>query len=594
MTRHDVISHAALQARARDVMATHVVALLAGDDARADFSDLTRLGRVEVSDILRKFALTSRQRDLFFLCSAPELGPKSAAALAAHPLSQQGRATPALIETVLGPDTASELTETALLRQSGLITLEPGSGFAHRAATLPAAVIAALHGVPEFDAALIAAITPALPTEPPEQALVSALTRRATPQPILTLATDDPVQAGGLGASVFAELGLRPVVLTPDLLAIPPAQAARLLNRDLVLTQSGVILPATEDGARIADRVSAPMFLWGQNPARTLRPQARYELSAQTPNDPFPLEPADRQDVRATHQMGLGDDLWALARDRAGRALDGLAERITPQARWDDLVLPDAQMQQLRQLAAFRTHREQVLGTWGFREKSARGLGLSALFSGASGTGKTMAAEILASELGDQGALDLYRVDLSSMISKYIGETEKNIARIFDAAERAGAILIFDEGEALFGKRSSDVKDSLDRHSNSETAYLLQRLESFTGIAIVTTNLKVSVDDAFLRRFRAVVDFPFPDAEHRARIWRSVFPTQTPLDGVDFEALSRLAISGGFIRSIALTAAFLAAETGGPVTMSLLQRAARQEYGKLGKTLSEAELRGLR
>jgi SpoVK/Ycf46/Vps4 family AAA+-type ATPase len=371
------------------------------------------------------------------------------------------------------------------------------------------------------------------------------------------------------------------------------------LNRDLVLNEAVVLLPATPEGALIADRVLAPALIWGVTPARTLRPRASFALRPAAPRtvveQTFALPRADMADVTASHALGAAPDLWSLARTRAGQALEGLAERIEPQATWDDLVLPQAQMSQLQQLAASRRHSAQVLDEWGFRAKSARGLALTALFSGPSGTGKTMAAEILARDLCPaDGTLALYRVDLSALVSKYIGETQKNIGRIFDAAESAGAILLFDEGEALFARRSPEVRDSHDRHANSETAYLLQRLEAFTGIAIVTTNLRAAVDDAFLRRFRAVVEFPFPDTAQRALIWRRVFPPQVPLHEVDHDALARLAVSGGFIRAMALTAAYLAAASGGPVTMAHLERAARQEYGKLGKPLSEAELRGFR
>ncbi len=185
-------------------------------------------------------------------------------------------------------------------------------------------------------------------------------------------------------------------------------------------------------------------------------------------------------------------------------------------------------------------------------------------------------------------------MDLSAVVSKYIGETEKNIARIFDAAERAGAVLIFDEGDALFGKRTSDVKDALDRHSNNETAFLLQRLEAYSGVAIVTTNLRDTIDEAFLRRFRFVVEFPFPDAAQREAIWRSVLPAAMPQEDLDFKALARLSLAGGAIRSIALTAAYMAAGSGGPVTMEHMRGAARQEYAKLGKPLAETDLKGRR
>ncbi len=224
---------------------------------------------------------------------------------------------------------------------------------------------------------------------------------------------------------------------------------------------------------------------------------------------------------------------------------------------------------------------------WGFAARYSRGLGISALFAGASGTGKTMAAEVLAGEL----ELDLYRIDLSAVVSKYIGETEKNLRRVFDAAEAGGAILLFDEADALFGKRS-EVKDSHDRYANIEISYLLQRMEAYRGLAILTTNMKSALDSAFLRRIRFIVDFPFPDARMREKIWEGVFPTETPLGSVNFKQLARLNIAGGNIRNIAMNAAFLAASENEPVQMSHLLMAARTEYAKIEKPLTDAEFKG--
>jgi SpoVK/Ycf46/Vps4 family AAA+-type ATPase len=198
-----------------------------------------------------------------------------------------------------------------------------------------------------------------------------------------------------------------------------------------------------------------------------------------------------------------------------------------------------------------------------------------------------MAAEVLAREL----RLDLYRIDLSQVVSKYIGETEKNLRRVFDAAEGGGAILLFDEADALFGKRS-EVKDSHDRYANIEVSYLLQRMEAYRGLAILTTNVKNALDPAFLRRLRFVVSFPFPDAAQREEIWRRVFPSRTPTEGLEAARLARLNVAGGNIRNIALQAAFLAAGAGEPVRMPHVLCAARGEYAKLEKTLTEAEIGG--
>jgi hypothetical protein len=279
------------------------------------------------------------------------------------------------------------------------------------------------------------------------------------------------------------------------------------------------------------------------------------------------------------------EDLWQACREQAGCHLDGLARRLIPCHTWEDIVLPEDILGQLREIAAQVAHRPQVYEAWGFGARLSRGRGISALFSGPSGTGKTMAAEILANHL----RLDLYRIDLAGVVSKYIGETEKNLRRVFDAAEESGAILFFDEADALFGKRS-EVRDSHDRYANIEINYLLQRMEDYRGLAILATNMKSLLDPAFLRRLRFLVDFPFPDAAQRLRIWQGVFPREAAVEGLDIAFLSRMEIAGGNIKNIALNAAFLAAAEGGPIRMEHVLRAARREYAKIDKLMREAEL----
>jgi SpoVK/Ycf46/Vps4 family AAA+-type ATPase len=285
----------------------------------------------------------------------------------------------------------------------------------------------------------------------------------------------------------------------------------------------------------------------------------------------------------------LGDALWDAARRQARPMLEDLAVRIEPVSTWDDLVVPDSMKETLRTVVLHVRHRDTVYEDWGVAGKSARGLGISVLFTGPSGTGKTMAAEVLASEL----RLELYRIDLSSVVSKYIGETEKNLRRVFDAAEEGGAILLFDEADALFGRRS-EVKDSHDRYANIEVAYLLQRMEAYGGLAILTTNLEGALDPAFLRRIRFVLRFPFPDAALRKRIWEGVFPKSDPksdrFQHIDPVTLARLSLTGGSIRNIALDAAFRAASEGESVQMRHLASAARSECEKLGKPLGQAEI----
>ena len=281
----------------------------------------------------------------------------------------------------------------------------------------------------------------------------------------------------------------------------------------------------------------------------------------------------------------LGHELWQSARRQARPGLDQLAQRIDSSRDWHDLILPEAQKVAMHELLAHVRRRSRVWDEWGFANKGTRGLGTAALFAGPSGTGKTLAAEILANEL----ELDLYRIDLSSVISKYIGETEKNLSRVFRAAEDGGVVLLFDEADALFGKRT-DVKDSHDRHANIEVSYLLQRMETYRGLALLTTNLKSALDQAFLRRFRFIVEFPFPGLAQRAEIWRRVLPDKTPRDDLDFTRLARLNVSGGNIRNIALAAAFLAADDNAPIAMKHIVHAARREFAKIGQPLPDVDL----
>jgi len=300
----------------------------------------------------------------------------------------------------------------------------------------------------------------------------------------------------------------------------------------------------------------------------------------------FDLNLAEIAEVAAVAGSQGKPAAWALCRVRLRARLEQLAQRLTPRLVWEDLVLPEEQTGQMQAIIAQARERFHVHEDWGFARRMSRGLGISVLFAGESGTGKTLAAEVLAAAL----ELDLYRIDLSAVVSKYIGETEKNLRRMFEAAEQSGAILFFDEADALFGKRS-EVKDSHDRYANIEINYLLQRMEGFSGVAILATNMKSALDTAFLRRLRFVVNFPFPGAKERRRIWERALPEQTPREGLDYERLARLNLSGGNIHSIALNGAFLAAAKGTPVTMPLMLAAARMEMRKLDRAVNEADFR---
>jgi hypothetical protein len=294
---------------------------------------------------------------------------------------------------------------------------------------------------------------------------------------------------------------------------------------------------------------------------------------------------ARRAATAAARPMTVAD-VAAGARAQNAAGLERLARRIVPSVGWDDLVLPAGVESQVRELTARVRHRDRVVGEWMMGAKGARGLGVTALFAGDSGTGKTMSAEVVAGDLG----FDVYVIDLSTVVDKYIGETEKNLDRIFTEADRVNGILLFDEADALFGKRS-EVKDARDRYANVEVAYLLQRMERFDGLAILTTNLRANVDEAFVRRLDAIVDFPMPEEEHRRRLWARNLTRELPVGpDIDLDFLARrFKISGGNIRNVCVTAAYLAAAGERPVGMSDLVRATEREYRKLGRLTVEAE-----
>jgi hypothetical protein len=278
--------------------------------------------------------------------------------------------------------------------------------------------------------------------------------------------------------------------------------------------------------------------------------------------------------------------LWETCCKHTRPVLENLAQRIKTLATWDDIVLPLEDIKVLREITMHVRYRSRVYNEGGFAKKQSRGLGISALFSGESGTGKTMAAEVIANDL----MLDLYRVDLSQVVNKYIGETEKNLKKIFDAAEEGGAILLFDEADALFGKRG-EVRDSHDRHSNLQIGYLLQRMENFNGLAILTTNMKNAIDKAFERRIRFSLHFERPDANQRKRIWEKAFPNKDWVNGVDYSKLALANIPGGNIKNIAMNAAFLAASEDEKIGMHHLLQATKSEYKKVDKHLSNAEIK---
>jgi hypothetical protein len=587
-----------------------------------------------------KFGISEFERDVILLCAGVELDSRFAA-LCARAQGDPANPYPtfSLALAVLPLAHWSALTPAAPLRRWRLIEVGHGPLVTLSALRIDERILHYLAGVQHVDERLSALVEP-LHGEGDLVASHQALADRVAAAwsrtsansrlPVIQLCGDDAAGQRAIAAAACNALGLNVAAVRAQ--SLPTAtselnELLRLWQREAILSGAALLLEChdaeMDDSARasalgrLVEGSSSPLLVSGAERRRfhhtsTLtfdvrKPTAREQralwrqvvsgtpaslngeidaLAAQFDLTPRTMHAAWAEAASAPAR-NLATALWDACRLQARPRLDDLAQRIEPAATWEELVLPEPQLRVLRQIAVHVRQRTTVYDTWGFALKGARGLGISALFAGASGTGKTMAAEVLANEL----RLDLYRIDLSAVVSKYIGETEKNLRRVFDAAEEGGAILLFDEADALFGKRS-EVKDSHDRYANIEVSYLLQRMEAYRGLAILTTNLKNALDTAFLRRIRFIVQFPFPDAEQRAEIWRRIFPTQTPTEDLDAAKLARLNVAGGNIRNIALNAAFLAADAGEPVRMSHILRATHGEYAKLEKSLSEAEVRG--
>jgi hypothetical protein len=583
------------------------------------------------------FRLSPFERDVILLCAGIELDSAFAASCAAaHGDARKVHPTFSLALATLPDAHWSALAPSGSLRRWRLIELTGNEGLVAAPLRIDERVLHFLTGINHLDDRLQPLLEPvAAPDDlPPSQVEVAeriaqllAKSENQIP-PIVQLCGPDGIGRAAVAALACREFGLRLYALRGA--DIPSSAAereslARLWEREALLSRSALLIEADEMDAAdhtrtllaFLENVNGIVFVSRRDPFRAWRrPIIRFDIGKPTSAEQrdlwneslgenfgrlngqvervvaqFSLGPRNIAAACAAlgshsgEETDMGRNLWEACRVQSRARLDDLAQRIEPAATWEELVLPEAQRQLLREITAHVRQRTKVYETWGFADKGERGLGISALFAGSSGTGKTMAAEVLAREL----SLDLYRIDLSSVVSKYIGETEKNLRRVFDSAEEGGAILLFDEADALFGKRS-EVKDSHDRYANIEVSYLLQRMESYRGLAILTTNLKNALDPAFLRRLRFIVQFPFPDAIHRAEIWRRIFPANTPTHELDLSKLSRLNVAGGNIRNVALNAAFLAAEANEPVRMTHLLRAARSEYAKLEKPLTDSEI----
>ena len=601
-------------------------AILAGQDAAAPRAayDAARAamrtsGAPAAIDLLsHTFGLAPFDEDCLLLAAAPFLDGT---------LLASGGASPQMaLALFAGADPRARqlgfrrLAPVAPLRHWRLVTVEPRVASLLAPLAVDERVARALAGEDDPDTRLLP-LRIALPPSPcPPRQLAAAETlaemMRTSRRPVAVLLGPPRCGCAAVATAAAAQLGLRVVGLSPS--GLPeqgPAQleVLALLAREAALRGEALLLEAAKPETRavaiaLLHGLEAPLFVLSTEPLPeaaglpVLRPpplqladraalwrQAlgagaeRLGAACERLADQYPLAPSAIAAIAAATQADE-TALWAACREAAGDGMGLLAERTAPRFGWDDIVLPAAVQEDLRAIAAQVRDRALVYGRGGFARRMPGGLGVAALFAGPSGTGKTLAAEVVAGELG----LDLCRIDLSGVVSKYIGETERNLRAVFDAAECGGVALFFDEADALFGQRS-EVRDSHDRYANLEVSYLLQRMERFSGLAILATNMKAHLDAAFLRRLRHVVDFPFPDTVQRRVLWQRSFPPETETEGLDYDALARLEIAGGNIAVIAVNAAFLAAAERGPVRMAHVLRAARAEFRKLDK-----ELRGPR
>ena len=591
-----------------------------------------------IDRLCQTFQLSSFERDILLFCAGVELDEAFRVLCAqAQPNLKHGAPTFNLLGAVLPNCYWDAFTPDAPLRRWQLIDIEIESILMTAPLRVSERILHYLMGLSQLDTRLSKLLKP---IDHPSflvashQLLVQEIvtswqsSKDWQSLPIVQLCGSEPASQRSIAASACTQLGFKLYVLSSN--AIPtdlPAlhDLTHLWQQEALLSQSALLFDWRDAStpelnraiASLIEAITTPFIVISRDrhafnhrsvitldvEMPTATEQVAFWQSAlgdratdlngcvellvsQFNLSPTAIQAASLQVTDCSPTL-LPDRLWQICRIQARPQLDDLAQRIDAGEDWEDLVLPEPQKQILQEISAHVRQRSKVYDQWGFAGKGRRGLGISALFSGLSGTGKTMASGVLAREL----RLDLYRIDLSSVVSKYIGETEKNLRRVFDAAEAGGVILLFDEADALFGKRS-DVKDSHDRYANMEVSYLLQRMESYRGLAILTTNLKDAIDPAFMRRIRFMVRFPFPEYGDRTRIWQRIFPSNTPILGLNFKKLAKLNIAGGNIRNIALNAAFLAADQGQPVMMGHVLKAAQGEYLKLERSLTDAEIRG--
>lgn len=582
------------------------------------------------------FGLSPFEREVLLLCAAMELDVSTAGRCAAASGSTRPYPTFSLALAALADPHWSALAPVSPLRRWRLVELDEETGLTTGRLRLDERTLHFLLGAPYLDVRLHGLLrrAPVPETLPPSyeraaERVATSWAEGAAEAPLrVELVGSDARTRSDIAAAAATSCDLALYVMDAGDVPSDPAerdQLARLWQREAVLLPAALLLEVDELGREQAAAVEAfvesapvPLVIASHDPRSSSRTRGERVTVPALGNDEqlelwqrafadvpdvsdadignlvaqFSLPPhvvssaaaTVRRDASGNDAAGLA---WSAGLNEARMGLDELGRRVEPDAGWGDLVVPERQMRILREIVAHVRQRATVHHDWGFSDTLRRGLGVTTLFAGGSGTGKTLAAEVMARELG----LDLFIIDLSQVVSKYIGETEKNLRKVFDAAERGGALLLFDEADALFGKRS-EVKDSHDRYANLEVSYLLMRMEAYRGLAILTTNMKKALDSAFLRRIRFVVDFPFPSARERAEIWRKVVPEQAPVKDLEPELLAQLTVAGGSIRNIALSGAFLAAEEGNRLQMRHMLAAAHTEYLKLERSLTPSEVQG--
>ena len=595
-----------------------------------------------------RLGLSLFEREILILCAAAEFDPSISALCAQSKANlEQPHPTFALALSILDEPAWDALSPERPLRYWKLIeVLQPGAHALNMSALrADERIVGYLKGLNYLDERLTPYLTPVsrVPGAPselaPSQLCIAEeieqswmLESQDDLRPVVQLSGPDPVSKQGVASHVATSRGARLYRISSEAVPAQPSELeafARLWRRENALLPLALYLDAQELDVesqatavrRLLARCDGFILLgvretlprlgrpsWSVEVSKPTQQEQKSAWEALTSKKDSKLAAAlsgqfslNLFEIRQVAEIAgqapklisqssaeSAQRLWDACGMRVRPHLDTLAQRLDAKAVWEDLMLPAEETNLLHQVANQVNQRTTVYSDWGFGSRMNRGLGISALFSGESGTGKTMAAEVIANEL----RLNLYRVDLSAVVSKYIGETEKNLRRLFDAAEDGGAILFFDEADALFGKRS-EVQDSRDHYANIEVNYLLQRMEAYRGLAILATNMRSALDIAFTRRLRFIVNFPFPNVSDRQRMWRCAFPSQTPLDSLDYDRLARINLTGGSVHNAAINAAFLAAQSGTSVTMALVLKAIRSELIKMDRAFSEADFRWL-